>query len=136
MRTSRLQRKRRRDTEQAEAGGQGAGGEIAQGHPVGLNLRRRRLQHLLLVRLGYPLAVVLTQGTTVTRLFLDGTVTTTVGAGAPTTLTGEPGVVAMGPTRITAVLPAGDTAAGNAALRLEATFGDKALHSNTVSLQW
>jgi hypothetical protein len=86
------------------------------------------------VRLGYPLAVVVTAGTTVTRLYADGSATVANGGGPPQPLAGVPGVVGLEPTRIQAALPA--PAGTTASLRLEAAFDGKTLQSNAVAITW
>jgi hypothetical protein len=87
-------------------------------------------------RLGYPLAVVAAQGTSSAQLFLDGRVTLANSGGPATPLDGAPGIVAIAPTRISAVLPPGFTAAGSATVRLEATFDGDTLRSNSVEVRW
>ncbi len=97
---------------------------------------RANFEYSEATRLGYPLAVVATQGTSIAQLFLDGRVTLASGGGAPAPLAGAPGVVAITPTQITAVLPPVFTAAGAATVRLEAAFGGSPLRSNSVEVQW
>jgi hypothetical protein len=88
------------------------------------------------LRLGYPIAVVVAQGNSEARLFLDGRVTVASGGGPATPVPNAPGVVAIAPTRISAVLPPAFGAAGSADVRLEASFGSDALRSNTVGVAW
>lgn len=88
------------------------------------------------VRLGYPLAIVVTQGIERAQLFLDGRVTVASGGAAPVPLAGAPGVIAFAPTRISAVLPPGFAPAGAAAVRLEADFDGGTLRSNAVQVVW
>ena len=88
------------------------------------------------LRLGYPVAVVVTRDATVARLGLDGSVTLAVGGGPAGPVAGAPGIVAIAPGTLTGVLPAELGAAGAAAVRLEATFDDTLLTSNTVAVQW
>lgn len=87
------------------------------------------------VRLGYPLAVVVTDGTTVASLYVDGTATLATGGGAPQPRP-DAGIVAIAPSYLTAVLPAAVTASRSVGVRLEASFGGHALRSNTVPVQW
>jgi hypothetical protein len=87
------------------------------------------------MRLGYPVVVVATQGNLRTDLFLDGRVTLSSG-GPATPLPNAAGVVAIAPTRITAVLPSDFTAGGSASVRLEATFDGNVLRTNGVEVQW
>jgi hypothetical protein len=86
-------------------------------------------------RLGYPIELVVTQGATVARLNLDGTVTLAEG-GPATPLSGAPGIVAITPDTLTGVLPPELGTAGSALVRLEATFDGQVLGSNTVPVQW
>lgn len=87
------------------------------------------------VRLGYPVTIVVTTTDAVARLALDGSVTLASGGGTPVSVPNAPGVVAIAPDHLTAVLPPALTAAGSAMVRLEATFGQQ-LRSNTVEAQW
>ena len=88
-------------------------------------------------RLGYPIEVVLTQGTTEARLNLDGTVTVAVGGGAPTPDSGALGVIAIERESLTVVLPGAIATGGTSAtLQLEATFDDTTLSSNAVGVAW
>jgi hypothetical protein len=88
------------------------------------------------VRLGYPLAVVVTQAAERAQLFLDGRVTVGSGAAPPAARPGAPGVIAVAPTRITAVLPPAFAAAGAATVRLEAEYEGGVLRSNAVEVGW
>lgn len=88
------------------------------------------------LRLGYPLAVVVVEGSSEARLFLDGRVTVASGGGPAASVPGAPGVVAIAQTRISAVLPSGFAAAGAADVRLEASFDGDILRSNTVGVEW
>jgi hypothetical protein len=92
--------------------------------------------HQDVVRLGYPVTVVLTSGGTVARLGLDGSVTVAVGGGAPAPVPSAPGVVSIAPDRLTAVVPAALATAGGATVRLEADFAGTPLHSNAVEMTW
>ena len=92
--------------------------------------------HQDVVRLGYPVTIVVTAGTTVARLGLDGSVTVAVGANPPAPVPGAPGVVAIAPDRLTAVLPPALVAAGGATIRLEADFDGGVLRSNAVAVTW
>ncbi len=88
-------------------------------------------------RLGYPLELVLTQGGTVARLDLAGTVTVTVGGGAPVPQPGASGVIAIERASIIAVIPVAITAGGTSAtLHLEATFDETTLNSNAIEVTW
>ena len=88
------------------------------------------------MRLGYPVAVVVTQGEKRADLFLDGRVTTPTGGGSGLPAPGAPGVVAIAPTRISAVLPPTLAGAGAATVRLEGTFDGDTLRSNAVEVRW
>ena len=88
------------------------------------------------IRLGYPLAVVVVEGGSEARLFLDGRVTVASGGGPATSVPAAPGVVAIAPSRISAVLPPGFAAASAADVRLEASFDGDVLRSNTVGVAW
>ncbi len=92
--------------------------------------------HQDVVRLGYPVTIVVTAGTTVARLGLDGSVTVAVGANPPAPVPGAPGVVAIAPERLTAVLPPALAAAGSASVRLEADYSGDVLRSNAVEVSW
>jgi hypothetical protein len=92
--------------------------------------------HQNVVRLGYPVTVVVTAGTTVARLGLDGSVTVAVGADPPAPVPGAPGVIAIAPERLTAVLPPALVAAGSASVRLEADYDGELLRSNAVEVAW
>jgi len=92
--------------------------------------------HQDVVRLGYPLTIVVTAGTTVARLGVDGSVTVTVGIDPPASVPGAPGIVAIAPDRLTAVLPPALAAATAASVRLEAEFEGTLLRSNTVQVTW
>ena len=92
--------------------------------------------HQDVVRLGYPVTVVVAAGTTVARLGLDGSVTVAVGANPPAPVPGAPGVVAIAPERLTALLPPALVAAGSASVRLEADYSGDVLRSNTVEVTW
>ena len=92
--------------------------------------------HQDVVRLGYPLTIVVTAGTTVARLGVDGSVTVAVGIDPPASVPGAPGVVAIAPDRLTAVLPPALAAATAASVRLEAEFEGTLLRSNTVQVTW
>lgn len=88
-------------------------------------------------RLGYPVEVVISQGPTIARLNLDGTVTVAVGGGAPVSDPSAPGVIAIAPESLTVVLPAVVAAGGSSAtLQLEATFDGTTLNSNAVEVTW
>ncbi len=58
------------------------------------------------------------------------------GGGPATPLPGAPGVVAIAPTRISAVLPPNFTPPGLATVRLEAAFDGDTLRSNSVEVRW
>jgi hypothetical protein len=88
------------------------------------------------VRLGYPVTIVVTTADAVARLALDGSVTLASGGGAPTPVPAARGVVAIAPDHLTAVLSPTLTAAGTATVRLEATFDHSTLRSNSVEVQW
>ena len=92
--------------------------------------------HQDVVRLGYPVTVVVTAGPTVARLGLDGSVTVAVGADPPAPVPGAPGVVGIAPDRLTAVVPPALAGAGAASVRLEADFDGTLLRSNTVQVTW
>jgi hypothetical protein len=92
--------------------------------------------HVNVVRLGYPVTIVVTQGTTVARLGLDGSVTVAVGANQPAAVPGAPGVVAIAPERLTAVLPPVLVPAGTATVRLEANYDHGLLRSNAAEVTW
>ena len=92
--------------------------------------------HQDVVRLGYPVTIVVTAGTTVARLGLDGSVTVGIGANPPAPVVGAPGVVAIAPERLTAVVPPALVAAGGAIIRLEADFDGGVLRSNAVEVTW
>ena len=92
--------------------------------------------HQDVVRLGYPVTIVVTAGTTVARLGLDGTVTVAVGANPPATVPGAPGVVGIAPDRLTAVLPSALVPAGAASIRLEADYDGNLLRSNAAQVTW
>lgn len=92
--------------------------------------------HTNVVRLGYPVTIVVTAGTTVARLGLDGTVTVAVGAAPPAAVSGAPGVVGIAPDRLTAVVPAALAPAGAATVRLEADYGGNLLRSNAATVTW
>jgi hypothetical protein len=92
--------------------------------------------HQNVVRMGYPVTIVVTAGATVARLGLDGSVTVAVGANPPAPVAGAPGVVAIAPESLTAVLPPAVAAAGSASVRLEAEEGGTTLRSNTVEVAW
>jgi len=103
------------------------------------------------VRLGYPVAIVVTEGTTVARLGLDGSINGET-AGVPWTSSrgdadptvprspGGPGVIAIAPDRLTAVFPPELIANGVAVVQLEANFTFEGttwlLHSNSVEVSW
>ena len=87
-------------------------------------------------RLGYPLAIVATQGSTQAQLFLDGVVTVSSNGGPAVPVPDAPGVVAIAPLRLRCVLPPGFSGAGSAMVQLEATFDGATLRSNTVEVVW
>lgn len=88
------------------------------------------------VRLGYPVTIVVTSGNTVARLALDGTVTVAIGGGTPAPVAGAPGVIAIAPDQLTAVLPPVLAGAGAASVQLEAAYGHDPLRSNRVGVTW
>jgi hypothetical protein len=88
-----------------------------------------------LVRLGYPVAVVLTAGHATARVPVGGTVVVTGPAGA-TALPAERGVVVLGSDRLHVVVPAPLVPAGRARVRLEGVFDGQPLVSNTVEATW
>ncbi len=92
--------------------------------------------HANALRLGYPVAVVVTQGTQRAQFFLDGRSTLSVGGGPAMPLPAARGVVAIAPTAITVALPPDFTAARAATVALEADFSRTALHSNSVEVSW
>jgi hypothetical protein len=92
--------------------------------------------HQDVVRLGYPVTIVVTAGETVARLGLDGTVTVAVGADPPVAVPGAQGVVGIAPDRLTAVLPPALVAASAASVRLEADFHGAHLRSNAAPVAW
>ncbi len=92
--------------------------------------------HQNVVRLGYPVTIVVTAGTTVARLGLDGSVTVAVGADPPAPVPGAPGVIAIAPERLTAVLPPALVPAGGASVRLEADYDGELLRSNAAEVTW
>jgi hypothetical protein len=92
--------------------------------------------HVNVVRLGYPVTIVVTQGATVARLGLDGSVTVAVGANPPAAVLGAPGVVAIAPECLTAVLPPALVPAGTATVRLEANYDHGLLRSNAAEVTW
>ena len=88
-------------------------------------------------RLGYPIELVLTQGTTEARLHLDGTVTVAVGGGAPVPDPSALGVIAIASESLTAVLPTAIATGGTSAtLQIEATFDETTLNSNAIEVTW
>ena len=87
--------------------------------------------HMNVVRLGYPVTVVLTAGATVARLGLDGSVTV---AGAP--VPGAPGVIAIAPEQLTVVVPPALVPAGAATVQLEAVYEGTTLRSNVLGVTW
>ena len=91
--------------------------------------------HQNVVRLGYPVTIVVTAGSTVARLGLDGGVTVAVGANPPAPVAG-PGVVAIAPESLTAALPPAVASAGGASVRLEADYEGGVLRSNAVGVSW
>jgi len=97
---------------------------------------RGNYDHQDVVRLGYPVTIVVTAGTTVARLGLDGTVTVAVGADPAAPVPGAPGVVGIAPDHLTAVLPPALAGAGAATVRLEAVFEGTLLRSNAVEVTW
>lgn len=95
------------------------------------------------VRLGYPLSVVATQGATTARLLFDGRVGTSdswTDLSPPSDVPGAPGVLAIGPERLTLVLPPVFAASIPVALRLEALFviegATTSIRSNAVEVVW
>jgi hypothetical protein len=92
--------------------------------------------HQDVVRLGYPVTIVVTAGTTVARLGLDGTVTVAVGADPPAAVPGAPGVIGIAPDRLAAVLPPALVPAAAASVRLEADFDGTTLRSNAAQVTW
>lgn len=92
--------------------------------------------HQDVVRLGYPVTIVVTAGTLVARLGLDGTVTVADGANPPAAVPGAPGVIGIAPDRLTAVLPPALASAGTASVRLEADFDNGVLRSNAAQVTW
>ena len=92
--------------------------------------------HQNVVRLGYPVTIVVTAGTTVARLGLDGSVTVAVGAAPPAPVPGAPGVIAIAPERLTAVVPPALVPAGSASVRLEADYDGELLRSNAAEVAW
>jgi hypothetical protein len=88
------------------------------------------------VRLGYPVTIVVSTGTTVARLGLDGSVTVALGANPPAPVPGALGVVAIAPERLTAMLPPALVSAGTAMVRLEADYDGQLLRSNTAAVTW
>ena len=92
--------------------------------------------HANVVRLGYPVTVVVTAGTSVARLGLDGSVTVAVGANPPASVPDARGVVAIAPDRITAMLPPALASAGAATVRLEADYDGDLLRSNAATVTW
>lgn len=92
--------------------------------------------HQNVVRLGYPVTIVVTAGATVARLGLDGSVTVAVGVDPPAPVPGAPGVIAIAPERLTAVLPPALVSAGSASVRLEADYDGELLRSNAVEVAW
>ena len=92
--------------------------------------------HANVVRLGYPVTIVVSTGTTVARLDLDGSVTVALGANPPALVPGALGVVAIAPERLTAMLPPALVSAGTAMVRLEADYDGQLLRSNTAEVTW
>lgn len=92
--------------------------------------------HQNVVRLGYPVTLVVTTGGTVARLGLDGSVTVAVGTDPPAPVPGAPGVIGIAPDRLTAVLPPALVPAGAATVRLEADYDATLLRSNAVEVTW
>ncbi|MCC6849128.1 MAG: hypothetical protein IT294_11565 [Deltaproteobacteria bacterium] len=92
--------------------------------------------HQNVVRLGYPVTIVVTAGATVARLGLDGVVTVEVPPDPPAPVPGAPGVVAIAPERLTAVLPPALASAGAASVRLEADYDGELLRSNAAPVTW
>lgn len=92
--------------------------------------------HQDVVRLGYPITIVVTAGTTVARLGLDGSVTVADGANPPAAVPGAPGVIGIAPDRLTAVVPPALVPAGAASVRLEADFDHGVLRSNAAQVTW
>jgi hypothetical protein len=97
---------------------------------------RGNYDHQDVVRLGYPVTIVVTAGTAVARLGLDGAVTLAVGADPSAPVPGAPGVVGIAPDHLTAVLPPALAGAGAATVRLEAIFEGTLLRSNVVEVTW
>jgi hypothetical protein len=87
-----------------------------------------------LARLGYPLTVVLTEGTTSAVLALDGTVTVRTADGELPAA--GPGVIALAPDRMRVVVPSRLAGGGVATVRLEALFQGQRLRSNAVEVRW
>ena len=92
--------------------------------------------HQDVVRLGYPVTIVVTAGSTVARLGIDGSVTVADGANPPAPVAGAPGVIGIAPDRLTAVLPPTVAPVGTATVRLEASFEGNLLRSNAVGVTW
>jgi hypothetical protein len=92
--------------------------------------------HMNVIRLGYPVTIVVTAGTVVARLGLDGSVTVAVDANPPAPVPGAPGVVAIAPDHLTAVLPPALVSAGVATVRLEADYDGGLLRSNAAEVTW
>ena len=95
------------------------------------------------VRLGYPLSVLVTRGATIARMLIDGRVGNSdvwTNLKDPTGIPGAPGVVAMGPERLTVVLPPELCTPGIVTLRLEALFvidgSTTSIRSNAVEVAW
>lgn len=95
------------------------------------------------VRLGYPLSVLVTRGTTMARMLMDGRVGTGdawTNLDPPSGVPGAPGVIAIGPERLTVVLPPALSAPGVVTLRLEALFvidgSTTSIRSNAVEVSW
>ncbi len=92
--------------------------------------------HQDVVRLGYPVTIVVTADGAVARLGLDGDATVALGVNPPAPVLGAPGVIGIAPDRLTAVLPAALVPAGAATVRLEAELEGKLLRSNAVGVAW
>lgn len=92
--------------------------------------------HQNVVRLGYPVTIVVTAGSTVARLGLDGSVSVAVGAAPPAAVPGAPGVIGIAPDRLTAALPPALVSAHTASVRLEADYGRTLLRSNAAEVAW